>query len=324
MRSLVIPGTDLTVSALCFGAGGLGTRVSEDDSFRLLDLFLERGGNFLDTAHIYAAWVPGGGGVSERTIGAWVRERGVRDRVVIGTKGGHPHLESMHVSRLSPAEIRQDLEESLERLQVDRVDFYWLHRDDPARPVGEMVDTLAVLAGEGRLRAYGVSNWSPARTREAVDYAAARGLPPVRGNQVGWSLAVRNADAGGDPTVRFMDEETHAYHRATGLFAAAYSSQANGFFAGEYGRDLPSPAPKSGAGVVRAYYSESNFRRLDRARELAARRGCAPNDIALGYLLSQSFPTCAIVGCGTEEHLRSSLRAADIQLTPEEVAWLTA
>lgn len=320
MRLFTIPKTDLTVSALCLGCGGLGTRTSRDNSFRLLDLFVALGGNFLDTAHIYAAWVAGGEGVSERTIGAWLQQRGAREEILIGTKGGHPHLNSMAISRLSPAEIEQDLEESLERLQVQTIDLYWLHRDDPQRPVDEIVETLNHAVTQGKIRYFGCSNWTPQRMRAAMEYADQHGISGFVANQVGWSLAKRNP--GGDPTTLFMDAETHAFHTETGLTVAAYSSQANGFFTGPYGRESQPPAPGVNPGVAQAYYNETNFGRLDRARELAQRHHCAPNNIALGYLTSQPFPTCAIVGCGTEEHLRTSCATEEITLSPEEVHWL--
>lgn len=321
MRQMTIPRTHLMVSTLCLGAGGLGTRTTEDDSFRLLDAYVGLGGNFLDSAHIYAAWVQGGEGASERTIGKWLQSQAVRAQIVIGTKGGHPHLNTMHVSRLSPAEIMQDLQESLERLQVDTIDLYYLHRDDPAVPVGEMVETLEEAVRQGKIRYYGVSNWSPERIHAGLHYAQERNLTGFVANQLGWSLAERNPNIG-DPTVRFMDAETWAFHQQTGLMAAAYSSQANGFFAGAYGRDKLPPALGVNPGVVQSYYNETNFTRLERAQELAARHDCTPNAIALAYLLSQPFPTCSIIGCGTLDHLRESCAHADLTLTPAEVAWL--
>jgi aryl-alcohol dehydrogenase-like predicted oxidoreductase len=322
MRTLTLPHAGISVSVLCLGAGPLGTRTSRDESFRMLDLYLEHGGNFLDTAHIYAAWVADGWGVSERTIGEWIRLRSVRDQVVIGTKGGHPHLNSMHVSRLAPADIRSDLSESLDRLQVDVIDLYWLHRDDPNRPVDEMLETLHALVGEGKIRAYGCSNWSAARMREAQEYAAAHGMTGFEANQPGWSLAARNANAGGDTTIRFMDEEAYRFHLETNLPVAAYSSQANGFFSGAYGRGILPPAPGVNQGVVSNYYSETNFARLDRARLLAARYNCSANDIALAYLTSQPFPTSAILGCGTLEHLQQSLTASDLLLGKDDLDFL--
>jgi aryl-alcohol dehydrogenase-like predicted oxidoreductase len=322
MRTLTIPQTDISVSALSLGAGPFGTRTPPEEAFHMLDTYVEQGGNFIDTAHIYAAWVPGGWGVSERTVGDWVRSRNARDQVVIGTKGGHHHLTANPVPRLSRAEIEQDLNESLERLQMDVVDVYWLHRDDPTRPVGEMIETLHDAVKAGKIRCYGCSNWSAERMQEAQEFAAAHGLTGFVANQPGWSLAERNLGINDDPTMRFMDADAYAFHLATGLMAAAYSSQANGFFTGPYGRDILPPTPGVNSGVVRGYYSETNFARLARARELAARHGVTANDIALAYLTSQSFPTCAIIGCGTMEHLQKSLTAQDLTLSHEECEWL--
>jgi aryl-alcohol dehydrogenase-like predicted oxidoreductase len=322
MRAVKIPTTEIAVSILALGAGPFGTRTSREDSFRILDAYLEAGGNFLDTAHIYAAWVPGGGGVSERTIGEWLRANNTRDRVVIGTKGGHFHLNTPHQARLAPEQIEQDLAESLERLGVETVDLYWLHRDDPQRPVGEMIDTLNRAIAQGKIGCYGLSNWSVPRMREALAYATAHSVAAPLANQPGWSLAERRSYPTDDPTMHFMDGEMLTFHRETGLLAAGYSSQANGFFAGTYGRDILPPTPGVNQGVVRSYYSDANFDRLDRARELAARHHTDPNAIALAYLTNQPFPSSAILGCGTLEHLRHSLTAADLVLTPEEVNWL--
>src|ERR1700761_646598 len=135
MSSLVnLPGTDLTVSSICLGTGGFGTSIKQDDAFHMLDTFVELGGSFIDTAHVYGDWekdVPRS--VSERIIGAWMRDRGVRDQIVLATKGAHWHLDKPDVPRLSRRDIDEDLAGSLEALQTDRIDLYWLHRDDPQR-----------------------------------------------------------------------------------------------------------------------------------------------------------------------------------------------
>lgn len=320
MNTILIPGTNLRVSVLGLGCGGMGTRVCGDDAYRILDLFVESGGTFLDTAHIYGAWVPGGAGASEKTLGAWLRARGARDRVVIGTKGGHPHLESMDVPRMSPADLRQDLEESLERLGLEHIDFYWLHRDEPARPMADIVETLAAFAAEGSIGAWGVSNWSVERIREALGYASDRGLPGPAGNQLGWNLASRSAGVG-DPSMRFMDDRTHDFHSQTGMFVATYASQAGGFFTRGYTADT---APESVSPGHRAYLNAITFHRQEHAQELAARRGVTVNDVAVAYLLAQPFPVAALVGCGSEAHLRTSLTAARLQLTPADVQQLLA
>ncbi len=323
MRKIIIPNTDIEVSVLCLGVADHGTRISEEDSFQRLDQFVAGGGNFFDTAHIYAAWVPGGGGVPERVLGKWIASRGNREQVVVATKGAHPHLDSMYVSRITRAEILQDLDESLERLKLDQVDLYWLHRDDPSHPIADIVETLQTAISTKKIRFFGVSNWSTARIKELVAYLEAQNLSGFFGSQVGWSMAVRNTDVGGDTTIRFMDTEMEAFHRESGVFVAGYSSQANGFFAGAYGRNILQPTPPSAKVVVRSYYSERNFGRLERAQELAKRYNTDTNSIALAYLTSQPFPACAIASCPTEAYLQTTLEAGDVLLSSADLIYLT-
>ena len=122
MRYTTLPATDFAPSVICLGTGSFGTRIPQDQAFAMLDLFAELGGNFLDTARVYAAWLPGGTGASERTIGAWLKRRGMAGRVIVATKGGHPDLATMHISRLSPQEIAADVAASLDALGVATID----------------------------------------------------------------------------------------------------------------------------------------------------------------------------------------------------------
>lgn len=323
MRKITIPKTDLEVSVLCLGVAEHGTRISEEDSFARLDQFFAGGGNFFDTAHIYAAWVPGGGGVPERLLGRWIASRRNREQIVVATKGGHPHLESMQVSRLSRKDILQDLEESLERLNLEQVDLYWLHRDDPSRPIADIVETLQFAISTEKIRFFGVSNWSTTRIMELLEYMESQKLKGFCGSQVGWSLAVRNSDVGGDTTIRFMDAEMLEFHQRSGVFVAGYSSQANGFFGGAYGRNIEHPTPPSSRVVVRSYYNTQNFGRLERAQKLAERYGTDANSIAIASLTSQTFPACAIASCPTETYLRTTLAAGDVLLSPADLSYLT-
>ncbi|MFL7809039.1 MAG: aldo/keto reductase, partial [Anaerolineae bacterium] len=123
MRYVELAGTDLCVSAICLGTGALGSTVPQREAFELLDLFLDLGGNFLDSAKVYADWLPGERSISEKTIGRWMRSRAVRDRVIVATKGAHPELATMDVQRLSPEEIVSDLDASLHSLQVGTIDL---------------------------------------------------------------------------------------------------------------------------------------------------------------------------------------------------------
>ena len=194
--------------------------------------FLKQGGNFVDTAHVYNDWVPGERSRSEKLLGAWIKERRNRPNVRLATKGAHPDLAQMQVGRLSPAEIQADVEESLRFLQVETIDLYWLHRDDAARPVEEIINTLEAHAQAGKIRYFGCSNWRLERIQAAQKYSAGRGRSGFVGVQNLWSLAKVNLDIlrERDATLAVMDDDLWQYHRQTGLAAIPYTSQANGLF----------------------------------------------------------------------------------------------
>jgi aryl-alcohol dehydrogenase-like predicted oxidoreductase len=322
MRQIAIPQTDLTVATMCLGGGGLGTRNTVDESCRIIDRYVELGGNWVDTAHIYGAWAPGQWGASEKAIGEWYRRSKNRDGLLVMTKGGHPDMATMHVSRLGRAEIEKDLDESLARLGVETIDIYLMHRDDPNRPAGEIMEVLADARKAGKIRWYGVSNWSVARIKEAREYTRAHGLPEPAVNELGWSLAKLKRNAPRDKTTYFMDPPTHAFHTETQMFAAAYSPHAGGFFAKDITSKDITLAKLSFDYNQRAYYSRDNYGRLQRARELAQKYGVSANAIALAYLAHHPFPSCAIIGCGTIGHLEDSAKAGDVALTAEEIRWL--
>jgi aryl-alcohol dehydrogenase-like predicted oxidoreductase len=230
MNTQTLPHTELRVSEVCLGGGDMGGQLDKTSSFALLDRYLELGGNFIDTAHVYNNWIPGERSRSEKMIGSWMRSKRNRDRLVIATKGGHPDLRHMGVPRLSDQEILEDLEESLIYMQVDHIDLYWLHRDDPSRPVEELVDLLAEQVKAGRIRYAGVSNWRLERLQAAQEYAARAGLPAFAADQVLWNAAVIDRAAIPDPTIHVMDKPLWDYHKATGLAAIPFTSQANGLF----------------------------------------------------------------------------------------------
>jgi len=312
VRRVSLPDSDLQPAALCLGTGAFGTAVAREAAFRLLDRFAELGGNFLDTAHIYAAWVPGGQGASERTLGAWMRSRGVRAQTLIGTKGGHPAWgDAANAPRLAPEQIAQDLSESLDRLQTDYLDLYWLHRDDPSRPVGEIIETLATEQSAGRIHAFGCSNWTWERIAAAQEHARRHGLPGFVASQPEWNLARRNPAAGGDATMLALTPEDVRRHAETGLPCIPYSSQARGYFAGV-----------ESAGVLRTYDNAVSRGRRARAQDLARRRGCQPGQIALAYLLAHPFPVIPVIGTSNPAHLEAACAATDIVLSPEDIHWL--
>ena len=319
MRTFHLPGTELAAAVIGLGTGSYGTAIPADRAMAMMDLYAECGGNFIDTAHVYAAWVPGGEGASERTIGRWLASRGARANVLIATKGAHHDLKT-YAKRMTAAAIRSDLHESLDRLGTDRVDLYWLHRDDPAVPVGEILGWLGEHLAAGLLRAIGCSNWSVDRQRAAAAWADEHGQVGFCASQVRWSLADFHFPPGDSGSGMYaMDAEMAAWHRQTRVPVVAYSSQAGGFFSGRYGPDADPAAPGVREDVRRCYGTEENYRRLAAAQRLAAERGCSANQIALAWLLHQRFPTCALTGARTCEQLADSCAAANVSLSPREL-----
>ncbi len=318
MRTATLPSTDLDVSAICLGTSDIGSKIERRRSFRMLDQFLELGGTFIDTASVYANWLPGPESISEKTIGEWLSSSGKRDRVVLATKGAHPDLRTMHVSRLSRAEIVSDLDSSLRNLRTDVIDLYWLHRDDVRRPVGEILETLNEQVQAGKIRYFGCSNWTAQRIREAQDHAAAHGLQGFAGDQMMWSLAVIDRSAIADTTIVGMDDELRRLHVTSGLAAIPYTSQANGLFqkmaAGVAGRMSPNQQA--------VYASPENQARFERVMALARELSTTVTAIVLGYLQAQPFTTVPIVGCQSPQQLADSAAAGDVLLTPEQAAYL--
>ncbi len=307
-----ISGTDLNTSAICMGTGVLSVENDADYCFSLLDRFIEGGGNFVDTANVYGKGLPQKRNVSELNIGEWMKKRGNRYNVIIGTKGGHPNLAAMHISRLSREEVASDLEESLRALQTDYIDLYWLHRDDEKLPVEYILDYMNGFVKEGKIRYFGCSNWKAGRIQEAEELAKCNSVQGFSGNQMMWSLAVPNKDAIPDKTMVCMDEDTMRLHIKTGITAIPYSSQANGFFS----KLLQQGATLMNEGVKKLYYNEKNLKRFEKIVKLEQELAKPVTEIILGYLISHPFTTIPIVGPHTIEQMDDSMKAGDF--VPDE------
>ena len=318
MRYQNITNTDLNPSVICLGGDSLGISRDEATSFAMLDAFFEGGGNFIDTALVYGEWVPNGKGLSEKTLGKWMKARGNRSQIIIGTKGAHPRLDAMNAQRLSKEDIVSDLDESLLNLDVDTIDLYWLHRDDPNRPVSEIITTLNKQVRAGKIRYFGCSNWRLERIKAAQSFAAENGLQPFAANQIMWSLAVPNREAFFDPNMVAMDAPLKNYHRESGLTAVAYTSQARGFFS-----RLEKSSVENLPGPVRALFlNDINRAIFPRLIEAARETGLSVGEIALGYLTSQPFPAFPIAGCSTLDQLAEILQAGDVRLDASLLARL--
>ena len=301
------------VSVIGLGSTDFGGRCPEEEAWAFMDAYMELGGNFLDTAHVYGDFVTPKNGESERVIGRWMAQRHNREKIFLSTKGAHPPIRDMAKSRLDRASICQDMAESLEALGTDHVDIYWLHRDDICRPVGEIVETLQELVENGYTRMTGVSNWTSARILEADAYAREHGLNRIIANQLQFSLA--KPASFGDPTLCRMDGKAFRMHRETGMVCCCFTAQAHGFFTKLDENSLPDR-------LRDAYMTPENLAVYERMRELRAHTGLSMTALSLAFLTSQPFPTFALAGASRMEHVLALKEAGDAVLTQEQCRYL--
>lgn len=312
-----VVGVDKPVSRLVQGTVMLSPSV-QANGFELLDGVYELGCRCFDSAHVY------GDGDCERVLGEWVRSRGVEKQVVILDKGAHPYEGR---NRVTPEDIRSDCTESLDRLGLSFIDLYLLHRDDPATPVSVIVDTLDSLVNEGLIGAYGGSNWTVGRLREAAEYARIEGRRGFSASSPQFGLAWPKKPVWegcvtlGGP----RNEPVLEAYRQMKIATFAWSSLGGGWFSGRFRR--------GGAGEFEDYFDklcwecyahDENFDRLEGAEEMARQLGLAPAQIALAWLMRQNLDCFALVGCRSVPEFAENAAAIDLVLSESQVDWLAS
>lgn len=279
--------TDINASVLCFGLSGLGIDGSEQDSFALLDHFFAQGGNFVDTARVYSDWIPGERSRSERILGDYLASRKNRDQVVLCTKGAHPALDDMDKTRVNPREIMADLEASLKALRTDYVDLYLLHRDGIENPIADILGTLDKARRQGKIREYGVSNWTAPRLREAIELEKGGHIHGIRMDQEQINVGSGRMNPPGDHTLRDWSLDMAKILGEAKVAAMSYSSQAGGFF-------QKVAAGRAIAGACKRYDTPRNQERAKRLSALSQTTGIGITQLTLLYLLQaqklQVFP----------------------------------
>ncbi|MFW5744353.1 MAG: aldo/keto reductase [Spirochaetota bacterium] len=317
MQYGTVRGIDKQVSRIGQGCMMLNSGEGQAESNRILDAAWQTGIRLFDHSHIY------GGGDCERAFGRWLAERGVRDELVILDKGCHPMKGE---KRVSAENIRGDLAGSLERLGVDSVDLWLFHRDDPDQPVGPLVETLNELAAEGKMKAFGGSNWTHERIAEANEYAYKHGLTPFVASSPNFSLAEQVDSPWGPDCITISgpaNEAARRWYAENDIAVFSWSSLARGFLTGRIRRDtFEQVRDEFEEHTIRCYVTDDNWERVERAAELGEERGLSIAQVALAFVLHQPMNVFALVGSNSREEAEANLAALEARLTPEELDWL--
>ena len=304
----------LQVAPLAFGGNVFGWTADRATSFALLDAFVDSGFNLIDTADVYSRWVPGhSGGESESIIGDWLSlpgNGGKRDRVLIATKvgkdmGGDPA--NPHIG-LSPRWIRQSVEDSLRRLQTDRIDLYQSHDDDATTPLEETLATYAELIQAGKVRAIGASNFTAPRLAEALAVSARLGLPRYESLQPLYNLMDRAA----------YEAELEPLCRAEGLGVINFFGLAKGFLSGKYRSEADLAKSPRGAGC-KAYLNDRGRRVLAALDAVAQAHGATPAQVALAWQIHRPGLTAPIASATSTAQWAELAGAARLALSATEI-----
>ncbi len=302
--------SSLKIAPLVLGGNVFGWNVDEKTSFALLDAFVDAGLNAVDTADTYSRWAPGHkGGESETVIGNWLKKSSKRDKVVIATKVGNDMGEG---KSLKKDYILRAAEACLKRLQVDCIDLLQTHFDDETTPVEETLAAYGTLIKDGKVRAIGASNMSPARLKDSLAASKVLGVPRYESLQPNYNLYDRA-------------EFEHDYApicRAEGLGVITYYSLAGGFLTGKY--RVAADVGKSAArgGKVKGYLDARGLAILKALDAAAARHGATPAQIALAWLIAQPVVTAPIASATSLAQLADIMKAPSIKLSQDDLAAL--
>ena len=300
--------TDLHVFPLCLGGNVFGWTADEQRSFEVLDAYEAAGGNFIDTADAYSAWVPGhAGGESETIIGRWMKTRGNRRQMIVATKVGR--LSSLQ--GLSAATIRAGAEASLRRLDTDVIDLYFAHADDPGTPLEETLRAFDALIREGKVRHIAASNYTAPRLAEALAVSRRERLAPYVAVQPHYNLAHREDYEG---ALRELSQREH-------LACVPYFALASGFLTGKYRTGTTVDSPR--APWVAKYLDERGQRLLNVLDDTAAAHQTTLAAVALAWLLADDTIAAPIASARTGEQLGDLLPAVDLRLNADEIVRLT-
>ena len=299
----------LSIAPLAFGGNVFGWSADEKRSFELLDAFVDAGFNLIDTADVYSAWVPGNrGGESETIIGKWLQRSGKRDKMVISTKVAkwveHPGL--------SPMNIAQAVDGSLQRLQTDHIDLYLAHEDDASVPMEETLGAFGRLIEAGKVRAIGASNFTADRFADALNVSTQHHLPRYEVLQPEYNLVSR-AD---------YERDFEPLIRRENIGVISYYALASGFLSGKYRSAADLTKSSSRGGAVKKYLNPHGLQVLAALDAVAAEQGATTTQVALAWLIARPGLTAPIASATSVQQLNELFGAAKLQLTANQIAAL--
>src|SRR3984885_5657442 len=295
--------SNLRVAPLCLGGNVFGWTATETASFAVLDALVSAGLNFIDTADVYSAWVPGHrGGESETVIGNWLKRSGKREAVVIATKVGMQMTPDR--KGLSAVHIARSVEDSLRRLQTDTIDLYFSHCDDAGVPMEETLGTYQKLIAQGKVRAIGASNFTAARLAEAFEVSRRNGLPRYEVLQPHYNLYARSD----------YESSLEALCVEQQIGVVSYFALASGFLSGKY--RTPADAAKSprGKGIVDKFLNERGLRILAALDDVGKRYSASPATVALAWQIARPSITAPIASATTVNQLAELFAATKLEL----------
>lgn len=293
-------------SKILLGTAYFGDGISETEAFSMMDKFRELGGTHIDTARLYA------NGKAEEIVGKWVDSRNASE-MLISTKGGYYDMDAGETPRITEKDIRFDLDASLDALKRDKIDFYWLHRDDENTPVEEIIDFMNILVKEGKIVKFGASNWTAKRIALANEYAENNGLKGFMASQIRFNPAYCLGERGG---LVGMDDAEFEFYKNTNMPVVAYSSQAKGFFSkmAEEGESALSEKAK------KRYLCEENLNRLEVLKRLSEKYNATIASIICGAFSSFDVPEVfPVIGGSKLKQIEDSLGGADVVIEKEEL-----
>jgi aryl-alcohol dehydrogenase-like predicted oxidoreductase len=305
--------TGLKVAALCLGGNTFGWTTDQRASELVLDAYVEAGGNFIDTADVYARWAPGNsGGESETVLGRWLKDRRHRGQIVIATKVMGPMGPGPNDTGLSRQHIVEAIEASLRRLQTDYIDLYQAHWDDRDTPLDETLRTFDDLVRHGKVRYIGASNHHAWRLTRALWESDRRAYVRYESIQPKYNLVFRDE----------YERELEPLCLEQEIGVIPYSSLGSGFLSGKYRRGQALPATARAAGVQKTYMNERGFAVLDAIDQVVKKVGATPSQVALSWLVHRRGMTAPIASATTVDQLRELLGAIDLTLDDEATATL--